>query len=65
MSIQTSPSVLAFRRHSRAAARRAPVDSRLYIAVALFLAVLITEAFFIAAAVPSLSDIGLLYAATT
>jgi hypothetical protein len=65
MSIQTSPSVLAFRRHSRTATRRAPADSQLYVAVALLLAVLIAEAFFIAAAAPSLSDLGLLYAATT
>jgi hypothetical protein len=63
MSIYTSPSVLAFRRHSRTATRRA--DPQLYVAVALFVAVLIAEALFIAAAAPSLSDIGLLYAATT
>jgi hypothetical protein len=65
MSIQTSPSVLAFRRHSRTATRRTPADPQLYVAVALLLAVLIAEAIFIAAAAPSLSDAGLLYAATT
>jgi hypothetical protein len=65
MSIQTSPSALALHRQARAASRRTPTDPQLYIAVALFLAVLIAEAFVIAVAPPSFTDIGSLYVTST
>jgi hypothetical protein len=64
MSIQTSPLPLTFRGRARAA-RRGPAVPQLYIAVGLFLAVLIAEAFVIATAPPSLTDIGSLYITTT
>jgi hypothetical protein len=65
MSIQTLPPVIAFRRRAPTAARRTPADRQLYIAVALFLAVLVADAVVIALAAPSLGDIGSLYLATT
>jgi hypothetical protein len=63
MSIQTLPSPLTFR--ARTTPRRAPAGAKLYTAVALFVAVLIAEALIIAAAAPSLPDLGALYIATT
>ena len=63
MSIQTLPSPITFR--ARTAARRAPAVAKLYLAAALFVAVLIAEALVIAAAAPSLADIGALYVTTT
>jgi hypothetical protein len=47
----------------RGAARRSGPDPALLIAVALFLAVGIAEAAFIALAAPSIPDIGSIYAA--
>jgi len=47
----------------RGAARRSGPDPALLIAVALFLAVVIAEAAFIALAAPSIPDIGSIYAA--
>ncbi len=66
MSVQTSSSsVLPFRRTARGTGRRVSADPRLFIAAALFVAVLIVEALFIAAAAPSLTGIGSLYVTTT
>jgi hypothetical protein len=65
MSIQTSPLALALHRHTRTAPRWTPAEPQLYIAVALLLAVLIAEAFVIAAAPPSFADIGSLYITST
>jgi hypothetical protein len=66
MSVQTSSSsVLAFRRPARRTRRRVSTDPQLVIAAALFVAVLIAEALFIAATAPSLADIGSLYVTTT
>jgi hypothetical protein len=50
---------------SRGASRRSGTDPAFLIAVALFLAVVIAEAAFIALAAPSISDIGALYATAT
>ena len=47
----------------RGAARRSGPDPALLIAAALFLAVVIAEAAFIALAAPSIPDIGSIYAA--
>ena len=49
----------------RGAARRSGTDPALLIAAALFLAVVIAEAAFIAWAAPSLPDIGSLYITVT
>lgn len=66
MSIQTSfPSALAFRRTARGTGRHVSADRHLVVAAALFVGVLIAEALFIAAATPSLTDIGSLYVTTT
>jgi hypothetical protein len=66
MSVQTSSSsVLAFRSPARRAGRRVSIDPQLVIAAALFVAVLIAEALFVAATAPSLADIGSLYVTTT
>ena len=49
----------------RGAARRSGTDPALLIAAALFLAVVIAEAAFIALAAPSIPDIGTLYITVT
>jgi hypothetical protein len=50
---------------SRGAAHRSGTDPALLIAAALFLAVVIAEAAFIALAAPSIPDIGSLYITVT
>jgi len=66
MSVQTSSSSgLTLRRAARGTARRVSADPQLFVAAALFVAVLIAEALFIAAAAPSLADIASLYVTTT
>jgi hypothetical protein len=66
MSVQTSSSsVLTSRRPARGTGRRVSTDPQLFVAAALFVAVLIAEALFIAAAAPSLADIASLYVTTT
>ena len=50
---------------SRGASHRSGTDPAFLIAAALFLAVVIAEAAFIAVAAPSIPDIGALYATVT
>jgi len=50
---------------SRAASHRSGTDPALLIAAALFLAVVIAEAAFIAVAAPNIPDIGSLYVTVT
>jgi hypothetical protein len=58
----TSPAGTAF---GRSSSRQRAADPAFLIAAALFLAVVIAEAAFIAMAAPSIPDIGALYATVT